>query len=130
MTLHPVRRGALANSLVSSARCATKDNWLLQKQLVIGAACGLVWGVLAAAVWAAMYGDLLPAPQEIGMPVLIIPALALVPLILATGIEAVIGRSSPSLEEHLAGTVACGLALGLALTWLAILLRRGTARAN
>jgi hypothetical protein len=70
------------------------------------------------------------APQEIGMPFLVIPALALVPLIVATGIEAVIGRSSPSLEEHLAGTVACGLALGLALTWLVVVVRRGAARAS
>jgi hypothetical protein len=102
----------------------------MQKLLAIGAACGLVWGVLAAALWAAMYGDLLPAPQEIGMPILILPALALVPLIVASGIEVAIGRSSPSLEEHLAATVACGLALGLALTWLAILVRRGAARAS
>lgn len=102
----------------------------MRKQLALGAACGFIWGVLAAAVWAAMYGDLLPAPQEIGMPILILPALALVPLIVASGIEAVIGRSSPSLEEHLAATVACGLALGLALTWLVLLVRRGAARAS
>lgn len=93
--------------------------------MAAGAACGLLWGVPAAALWAAMYGDLLPAPNELGFPLLVIPALALVPLIVATGLETIVGRSSPSLGEHLAATVACGLALGLALTWLAMLVRRG-----
>lgn len=102
----------------------------MQKHLVIGAASGLLWGVLAASVWAAMYGGLVPAPQEIGLPALIIPALALVPLIVAAGLETMVGRASPSLGEHLAATVVCGLALGLALGWLAMLVRRGAGRAG
>lgn len=106
------------------------DNWLVQKQLAIGAASGLLWGVLAASVWAAMYSGLIPAPQEIGLPALIIPALALVPLIVAAGLETMVGRASPSLAEHLAATVVCGLALGLALGWLAMLVRRGAGRAG
>lgn len=100
------------------------DNWLVQKRLAIGAASGLLWGILTASVWA-MYSGLVAAPQEIGLPVLIIPALALVPLIVASGLETIVGRGSPSLEEHLAATVVCGLALGLALGWLAQLVRRG-----
>jgi hypothetical protein len=84
------------------------------RRLAIGALCGTVWGAGAAAVFVAMRAHLLPAPFEVATPFAIGLVVAYLPFLVAVGLEALLGRPSPSLAEIVGVTVACGTVLGLA----------------
>jgi len=86
------------------------------KRLAIGAFCGTVWGACAAAVFVAMRAHLLPAPSEVAAPFAIGLVVAYLPFLVAVGLEALLGRPSPTLAEIVGVTIACGAALGLAVS--------------
>jgi len=86
------------------------------KRLAIGAFCGTVWGACAAAVFVAMRAHLLPAPSEVAAPFAIGLVVAYLPFLVAVGLEALLGRPSPTLAEIVGVTIACGTALGLAVS--------------
>ena len=88
----------------------------MPKRLAIGAFCGTVWGACAAAVFVAMRAHLLPAPSEVAAPFAIGLVVAYLPFLVAVGLEALLGRPSPTLAEIVGVTIACGTALGLAVS--------------
>ena len=90
-----------------------------------GAACGILWGVIAAAVFTAMRAHLLPAPSEVALPLALALVLAYLPFNFAVGLEVLLGRSSPSFIEIIGVTIACGPVMGLAGSWLIAMGRRG-----
>ena len=77
---------------------------------------GILWGACAAAVFVAMRAHLLPAPSEVAAPFAIGLVVAYLPFLVAVGLEALLGRPSPSLAEIVGVTIACGTALGLAVS--------------
>jgi hypothetical protein len=83
------------------------------KALAIGAACGLVWGVVGAAVFLSMFRANIPAPGEVGLPLAIVLVGLYLPFIVAAGLETTAGRPSPSLGEIIGVTLASGTGLGL-----------------
>jgi hypothetical protein len=85
--------------------------------MAIGALCGTVWGACAAAVFVAMRAHLLPAPSEVAAPFAIGLVAAYLPFLVAVGLlDALLGRPSSTLAEIVGVTIACGTALGLALS--------------
>lgn len=97
----------------------------MAKRLAISAACGIVWGAIAAAVFVAMRAHLVPAPFEVALPVAIGPVAAYLPFVVAAGLEALLGRPSPSFAEIVGVTVMSGMALGIAMSSLIALAWRG-----
>jgi hypothetical protein len=97
---------------------------MVSKRLAVGAAGGLFWGVIAAAVFIGMFRGLLPAPGEVPLPVAIALVLLYLPFLVASGIETAVGRASSGLTEIVAITLASGTALGLFVTGLIALARR------
>jgi hypothetical protein len=94
------------------------------KRLAVGAAGGLLWGVVAATVFIGMFRGLLPAPGQVPLPFAIALVLLYLPFLVASGIETAVGRSSSGLTEIVAVTLASGTALGLFVTGLIALARR------
>ena len=84
------------------------------KPLAVGAAFGIGWGVFAGCVFVAMRAHLLPAPLEVSLPFAIGLISAYLPVVIALGVETLLGRSSPSLAEVMGMTVACGMTMGMA----------------
>jgi hypothetical protein len=97
---------------------------MVSKRLGVGAAGGLLWGVIATAVFLSMFRGFLPAPGQVPLPVAIVLDLLYLPFLLAAGIETAIGHSSPGLAEIVAVTLASGIALGLLVTALIALAGR------
>lgn len=97
----------------------------MAKRLAVGAGCGILWGVTAGVVFAAMRGHLLPAPHEVALPLAVALVFAYLPFIVAVGLEVLLGRSSHTFAEVIGVTIACGLAMGLVASWLIALARRG-----
>lgn len=93
--------------------------------VAIGAGGGILWGVIAAAVFTAMRAHVLPAPSEVAFPLAVALVLAYLPFNFAVGLEVLLGRSSPSFVEIISVTIACGPVMGLAGSWLIALARRG-----
>ena len=90
----------------------------------MGIACGTAWGVVATAVFMAMFRGLLPAPGEVALPLAIGLVFAYLPFQVAVVLENLLGHSSPSLVEIVGITVACGAAMGLVVGSLIELARR------
>jgi len=97
---------------------------MVSKPLAVGAAGGLFWGVIAAAVFIGMFRGLLPAPGQVPLPVAIVLVLLYLPFLVAAGIETAVGRGSSALTEIVAVTLASGTALGSFATALIALARR------
>ena len=91
---------------------------------MVGAAGGLLWGVIATAVFLSMFRGLLPAPAEAPLPIAIGLVLLDLPFQIAVGVETAVGRGSSALTEIVAVTLASGTALGLFVTGLIALARR------
>lgn len=72
-----------------------------------------------------MFGNLLPAPHEVALPFAVALVFAYLPFIVAVGLEVLLGRSSHSFAEIIGVTLACGMAMGLAASWMLALARRG-----
>jgi hypothetical protein len=83
------------------------------KWLVIGMACGIAWGVVAATVFLAMFRGPVPAPGDAGLPLAIVLVLLYLPFIVAAGVETAAGRPSPSFAEIIGVTLASGATLGV-----------------
>jgi hypothetical protein len=79
--------------------------------------CGIAWGVVAAVVFVSMFGDPVPSPGEVGLPVGIVLVFAYLPFLVAAGVETAAGRASPALAEVVSVTVGSGAALGIVATW-------------
>jgi hypothetical protein len=90
----------------------------VSKRLAVGAAGGLLWGVIATTVFLSMFRGLLPAPAGAPLPIAIGLILLDVPFQIAVGVETAIRHSSPALAEIVAVTLASGAALGLFVTGL------------
>lgn len=98
------------------------------RDVAIGAACGILWGALASAVFTAMRAHLLPAPSEVPLPVALVLVLAYLPFNVAIGVALLLGRGPQSFVDVIGVTVACGAAMGMAGSWLIALTRRGRSR--
>ncbi|MGH2471296.1 MAG: hypothetical protein ACRDG6_02690 [Candidatus Limnocylindria bacterium] len=85
----------------------------MQRRLAIGTACGVVWGVVAAAVFLAMFRGDLPAPGQLVLPLAIGMVVLYLPFLVAAGFETAVGRGSAPLAEIIGVTVAAGAGLGL-----------------
>jgi NhaP-type Na+/H+ or K+/H+ antiporter len=96
--------------------------------VAIGAACGILWGVLASAVFTAMRAHLLPAPSEAALPVALALVLAYLPFNVAIGVAVLLSLSAPSFVDLIGVTIACGAAMGMAGSWLVARTRRGHSR--
>jgi hypothetical protein len=96
--------------------------------IAIGGTCGILWGVVAAAVFTAMRAHLLPAPSEVPLPVALALVLAYLPFNAAVALEVLLGRGAPSFAEIMGVTIACGPVMGVAVSWLIALTRRGHQR--
>lgn len=92
---------------------------------VVGTVCGLLWGLVAAAVFTAMRAYLLPAPSEVALPVALVLVLAYLPFNVAIGVAVLLGRGPQAFVDVIGVTIACGAAIGLAGSWLIALARRG-----
>ena len=88
----------------------------MRSRLAIGATCGIAWGVIAAAAVLAMFGGLLPAPGEAGIPVAIGLVLLYLPFLVAAGLLTGVGRGSPAFAEMIGATIASGAGLGLLMS--------------
>jgi protein-S-isoprenylcysteine O-methyltransferase Ste14 len=95
------------------------------KRLAIGATCGLIWGVVAAAVFVAMFRGDLPAPGRAGLPVAIAMVVLYLPFLVAAGLETAVGRGSAPFAEIIGVTLASGAGLGLLVSAVIALARRG-----
>lgn len=104
----------------------------MPKALAIGAVAGLVWGMVGAAVFLAMFRGSIPAPGEVALPLAIALVGVYLPFIVAAGLETAAGRPSPSLGEIIGVTLATGVGLGLLVSAAITLVRRfvRTARAR
>jgi len=101
------------------------------KRLAIGAAFGIAWGIVATAVFLAMFRGLLPAPGEAGLPLAVPLVVLYLPFVVAIGLEVLVGRSAQALAEVVGVTLASGAGLGAilsaAIAWVRAL-ARNTAR--
>jgi len=101
------------------------------KRLAIGGACGIAWGVVATAVFLAMFRSLIPAPSEAGFPLGFALVALYLPFAVGIGLEGLVGRSAQALAEVVGVTVASGAGLGAilsaAIAWTRAL-ARNTAR--
>jgi hypothetical protein len=97
--------------------------------LVIGALSGAVWGLIAAAVFLAMFRGAIPAPGEAGLPIAIGLVLLYLPFLGAAALETAAGRPSPSFSEIVGLTLASGAGLGMLLI-AGIALVRGVTKAT
>jgi len=100
----------------------------MARGVAIGAACGILWGVVAAAVFTAMRAHVLPAPSEVALPVALVLVLAYLPFNVAIGAAVLLGRSPQSFVDLIGVTIACGAAMGLTGSWLVARARRGPTR--
>lgn len=98
------------------------------RRVAIGAACGILWGAIAAAVFSAMRAHFLPAPSEVAQPVALALVLAYLPFNVAIGVAALLGRGSLSFVDIIGLTIASGAAMGVAGNWLVARARRGHPR--
>lgn len=96
----------------------------MAKRLLVGSASGTLWGVIAGAVFMAMFRDLLPAPGEVALLFAIGLVFVYLPFQVAVGLEVLLRRSSQSLAEIVVVTIACGIGLGLAVSYLIARARR------
>jgi hypothetical protein len=94
----------------------------------MGAACGILWGVIAAAVFAAMRAHLLPAPHELALPLAAALVLAYLPFNVAIGVAVLLSLRAPSFVDLFGVTIACGAVMGMFGSWLIALARRGHQR--
>jgi hypothetical protein len=83
-----------------------------------GGLYGTLWGACSAAVFVAMRAHMLPAPFEVALLLALGMFVADLPFLVAVGLEALLGRPSPSRAEIVGVTIACGTALGLAVSRL------------
>jgi len=97
----------------------------MPRGVAIGAACGILWGVLASAVFTAMRAHVLPAPHELALPLAVALVLAYLPLIVAIGVAALLSLRAPSFVDLIGVTIACGAAMGMFGSWLITRARRG-----
>lgn len=91
--------------------------------VAIGAACGILWGVSAAAVFTAMRAHILPAPSEVPFPLAVALVLAYLPFNVAIGIAVLLNMRAPSFVDVIGVTIASGAAMGTAVSWLVELAR-------
>jgi hypothetical protein len=97
-------------------------------RVLAGAAAGYVWGIAATVHFWAMFRGAVPAIPELALP-LAVGAVALsLPFQAAMALEAALRRSSPGLDEVIAVTITCGVALGIAGALLVSRVRRTRAR--
>jgi NhaP-type Na+/H+ or K+/H+ antiporter len=94
----------------------------------VGIVVGVLWGLVAAAVFAAMRAHVLPAPSEVALPLAVALILVYLPVNVAIGVLVAVSRSSPSLVDLVGVTLACGAALGMAASWLLARVRRRAQR--
>ena len=78
-------------------------------------AIGILWGVIATVVFAALFGGVLAAPGDVGLPVAVVLVLLYLPFVVAAAAEAAVGRGSAPFPEIIGVTVAAGAGLGLLL---------------
>jgi len=86
------------------------------KRLAIGGACGIAWGIVATAVFLAMFRGLIPAPSEAGFPLGFALVALYLPFAVGIGLEGLVGRSAQALAEVVGVTVASGAGLGAILS--------------
>ncbi len=86
------------------------------KRLAIGGTFGIAWGVVATAVFLAMFRSLLPAPGEAGFPLAAPLVVLYLPFVVAMWLEVLVGRSAQALAEVVGVTVASGAGLGVILS--------------
>lgn len=98
----------------------------MRRRLAIGAACGVAWGVVAAAVFLAMFRGDLPAPGQLVLPVAIGMVVLYLPFLVAGGLETAVGRGSAPLAEIIGVTLASGAGLGLLVSAAIALAQRAT----
>jgi hypothetical protein len=90
----------------------------------VGIIGGVLWGLIAAAVFVAMRAHVLPAPGEVAPLLAVALIVAYLPVNVAIGVLIAVSRSSPSLVDLIGVTIACGAALGMAGSWLMARVRR------
>jgi protein-S-isoprenylcysteine O-methyltransferase Ste14 len=100
----------------------------VRKRLSIGVVGGLVWGVVGAAAFLAMFRGGVPAPGEVGLPLAAVLVALYLPFVFAAGVETAAGRASSSLGEIIGVTLASGAGLGLIVTAGITLLRKRLVR--
>jgi hypothetical protein len=83
--------------------------------LLVGAACGGAWGVIATLVHLAMFRGLLPAPTESSLLIALLLYVVRAPFVAAIGIFVALGRRSSTLEELLVGALILGSTAGVAV---------------
>jgi hypothetical protein len=91
---------------------------------VIGALSGAVWGLIAAAVFLAMFRSAIPAPGEAGLPIAIGLVVLYLPFLVAAALETAAGRPSSSFSEIVGLTLASGAGLGILVIAGIALVRR------
>ena len=96
----------------------------------MGIVGGVLWGLVAAAVFVAMRAHIIPAPSEVAPPLAVALVLAYLPVNVAIGVLVAVSRSSPSLVDLIGVTIACGAALGMAGSWLMARVRRHAQRST
>jgi hypothetical protein len=96
--------------------------------VAIGAACGILWGVIASAVFAAMRAHVLPAPSEVALPLAAALVVVYLPFNVAIGVGALLNVRAPSFVDLIGVTIACGAVMGMAVSWLVAGARRGRRR--
>jgi ABC-type lipoprotein release transport system permease subunit len=96
--------------------------------VAIGTMCGIVWGVVAAAVFTAMRAHLLPTPSEVAFPVALVLVLAYLPFNVAIGVAVLLRLSAQSFVDIIGATIACGAAMGVAGSLLVARARGGAQR--
>ena len=99
----------------------------MSRRLAIGGAYGGAWGVVATAVFLAMFRSLIPAPSEAGFPLGFALVALYLPFVVALGLEVLVGRSAQALVEVVGVTVASGAGLrailSAAIPWARALAR-------
>jgi hypothetical protein len=96
--------------------------------VAIGAACGILWGIIAATVFTAMRAHIVPAPSEVALPFAVALVLAYLPFNVAIGITALLNVRAPTFVEIIGVTIACGAAMGMAGSWLVLRARHARQR--
>lgn len=94
--------------------------------VAIGAACGILWGMIAAAVFTGMRAHILPAPSEIALPLAVVLVLGYLPFNVAIGIAVLLNMRAPSFVDLIGVTIAWGAAMGVAASWIVARARRGS----
>src|SRR5688572_2927664 len=78
----------------------------MARAAAVGIVVGVLWGLVAAAVFAAMRAHVLPAPSEVALPLAVALILVYLPVNVAIGVLVAVSRSSPSLVDLVGVTLA------------------------